>query len=466
MEFGNDVGGIFSLFLSNLVYKSKTMNVNLITKSICAFVLIGIVHSANAQTFHATNIPRAARYDDVSFVNNNIGYTSVSGRVYKSINGGDDWSFISRLDTNAAFRTYSRSVEFFNEDTGFVGTLSVSTFKGGIFRTYNKGLSWKKMMEVTSLGEGVCGMAHHKNVLIGVGTYSGSPKLYVSTNYGESFTITDLSALATALVDCYMVDEYTYYLSGMSTDSLGEKPLILKTTDGGLTFTTVAMFNTVSGYVWKMYFRPDGVGLASVENNFSDSSVNGYVLRTTNFGNSWQGHFVDTVKGNFGGVMVLDNNVAFIGDQHAYGLWKSTNGGVNWQRIFAPADTMKSNNRMILLPNNKIVIAGAYIYTSNGAVTGTKNNKYEAVAVHTIKVNPSLVTSKTSINIDLEAMNATMGLVEIYNLNGQVVFKDAAKTFDKGKHTLSVDISNFSSGIYFAVWKTNEIFVQSKFIIQ
>lgn len=442
------------------------MNFQLISKITSIVLLLCMLQHSKAQIFHATNIPRGGRYDDVSFVNNNIGYTSGGGRVFKSINGGDDWTLISRLDTNAAFRTYSRSVEFFNEDTGFVGTLSVSTFKGGIFRTYNKGLSWKKMMEVSSLGEGVCGMAHHKNVLIGVGTYSGSPKLYVSTNYGESFTTTDLSALATALVDCYMVDEFTYYISGMSTDSLGEKPLILKTTDGGLTFTTVAMFNTVSGYVWKMYFRPDGVGLASVENNFDDPSVNGYVLRTTDFGNSWQGHLVDTIKGNFGGVMVLDNNVAFIGDQHAYGLWKSTNGGVNWQRIFAPTDTTKSNNRMILLPNNKIVIAGAYIYTSNGAVTGTKNNKYEAAAIHTIKANPNLVSIKTTVNIELEAMNSTMGLVEIYNLNGQVIYKDAAKTFDKGKHTLSVDISNFSKGIYFAVWKTNEIFVQSKFIIQ
>lgn len=442
------------------------MNVGLLKKYACALLLIGICSSLKAQTFHANNIPRAGRYDDVSFVNNNIGYTSVSGRVYKSTNGGDDWSFISRLDTNAAFRTYSRSVEFFNEDTGFIGTLSVSTFKGGIFRTTNKGLTWTKMLEVGPGAQGICGMAHFKNKLIAVGTYAGAPKLYISTNYGNSFITYNLDALASALVECYMMDENTFIIGGMSTDSTGNKPLILKTTDGGLTFVTVSTFNTVSGYIWKMYFRPDGAGLASVENNFSDSSVNGYVLKTTNYGNSWQGYLVDTVKGNFGGVILLDNNVAFLGEQHDYGLWKSTNGGLNWQRIFAPTDTMKSNNRMILLDNNKIVVAGSYIYTSAGTLTGTKNTPSVIAPQHTIKVNPSLVTSKTSINIDLEAMNATMGLIDIYNLNGQVVFKDAAKTFDKGKHTLSVDISNFSPGIYFAVWKTNEIFVQSKFIIQ
>ncbi|MFN8282314.1 MAG: T9SS type A sorting domain-containing protein [Chitinophagales bacterium] len=442
------------------------MNFKPCFKCICIFLLICTFQSLNAQIFHATNIPRGGRYDDVTFVNNNIGYTGISSRVYKTINGGDDWTLVSRIDTNAAFRTYSRSIDFIDEDTGFVGTLSVSTYKGGIYRTTNKGVSWKKVLEVSSTSEGVCGMAHFGNTVIGVGTYAGMPKLYVSTNYGRSFITYDLSLVASALVDCYMVDQFTYYIAGMSLDSLGSKPLILKTTDGGLTFTTVALFNTVSGYIWKMYFNSNGVGLASVENNFSDPSMNGYVLRTTDSGNAWQGHLVDTVKGNFGGVIVLNNNIAFIGDQHNYGMWKSSNGGVDWQRMPFSADTTRACNRMILLDNNKVVISGSYIYTSTGAITGTKNNKYEIAAIHTIKVNPTLVANTSSVNIALEAMESTMGLVEIFNLNGQVVYKDAIKTFDKGKYNMQVDISNFSKGIYFAVWKTNEIFVQDKFVIQ
>ncbi|MEZ5026581.1 MAG: hypothetical protein R2739_08385 [Chitinophagales bacterium] len=424
------------------------------------------VFQLKAQSFSPSNIPRSARYDDVSFVNNNIGYTSVRGFIYKSTDGGNNWTYISKLDTSSTFRTYSRSVDFIDEDTGFVGTLTVNTFKGGIFKTTDKGLTWKKVFEVSDLGEGVCGMDHYENMLVGVGTYAGPANLYISHDYGATFITKDLSSLASALVDCYIVNKDTFFITGSSDTATHERPLILKTTDGGNSFQVVSMLNAVGGYVWKIYFRPDGNGLASVENNFNDPSLYGYVLRTTDFGATWQEHVVDTV-GNFGGIILLDNDVAFTTEQHQYGMWKSTDGGVNWTKLAFSEDTTKAGNRMLLLDNGKIVIAGAYIYTSGSTTVGIQQQHSNIADYHTIKVTPNLVGKNVNeIKVELDAKVSTFGVFEIYNLNGQVIYKDEVQTYDKGKHYLYIGVQNYSKGMYYAVWKTSEVFVQTKFVVQ
>gem|GEM_PF-1861462 len=433
----------------------------------CLFVLFLFCPMFSfGQTFQAGNIARSGRYDDVCFINNNIGYTSFRGQLFKSTDGGNNWSFISKVDTNAAFKTYSRSIDFFDEDTGMIGTLTVNSFKGAIYRTTNKGLTWKKTLEVANLGEGVCGMAHYQNKVVAVGTYAGPAKVYISNNYGATFTTKDLSTLASALVDCYMVNKDTFFITGSSTTATNERPLILKTYDGGVNFSIVSALNLVSGYIWKIYFRPDGNGIASIENSFSTPSDSGFVMRTTDFGETWQSHSVDTV-GNFGGVILLDNNVAFVGEQHNYGLWKSTNGGMNWTKIPFANDTTRANNRMILLPNNKIIVAGTYIYTSSGTTVGLNNHISDYYSEHSIKINPNLISNQQSIiKVELTAATSTMGVFVIYNLEGKVVYKEETGVYNKGTHEFSINTVSLDNGIYYAVWKTSENFVQAKFIKQ
>ena len=122
---------------------------------------------------------------------------------------------------------------------------------------------------------------------------------------------------------------------------------------------------------------------------------------------------------------------------------------------------------MILLPNNKIIVAGTYIYTSSGTTVGLNNHISDYYSEHSIKINPNLISNQQSIiKVELTAATSTMGVFVIYNLEGKVVYKEETGVYNKGTHEFSINTVSLDNGIYYAVWKTSENFVQAKFIKQ
>ena len=122
----------------------------------------------------------------------------------------------------------------------------------------------------------------------------------------------DLSNLMTGLVDCFMVSQDMILISGMADSTNNFNGSILKSNDGGLTWTRVYLSNTpYMDFCWKMFFRPGGLGVASLESYGNLLAI----ARTTDYGNTWLTVIVDTIsiQGDLGGICLL--NVLWLGLQ-------------------------------------------------------------------------------------------------------------------------------------------------------
>src|SRR6185503_21012435 len=96
-----------------------------------------------------------------------------------------------------------------------------------------------------------------------------------------TWIVINLDSLAAGLVDVFILDSLTYLVSGRSDSLSGSKGAILRTENGGLNWRTVASSSSFA-FCWKLFIRPNGMGLASLE-NFSIASV----FRTQDYGNTW-----------------------------------------------------------------------------------------------------------------------------------------------------------------------------------
>jgi len=125
--------------------------------------------------WRVTAIPIAHRYDDVFFINQNEGWTVNSrGKVYKTTDGGEQWSFNFEADA------YLRSIEFATPELGYIGSLSST-----IYRTQDGGDTWVDIsdnipFDITKNGlnydhvPGACGLsAPSPAVIYACGIWSG-----------------------------------------------------------------------------------------------------------------------------------------------------------------------------------------------------------------------------------------------------------------------------------------------------
>src|SRR6185436_8233923 len=159
--------------------------------------------------------------------------------------------------------------------------------------------------------DGICGIAHFGNILVAVGTYSQQAWFYRSDDFGASWTIVDLTLLASGLVDCYMVNSDTILISGIAEAANQNKATILKSVDGGATWQRVYLAPAPNSYCWKMFFRPNGLGLASI----ADGPP--VVARTTDFGTTWITQTVYTATNSaLGAIGLLNDTLGWVTDQY------------------------------------------------------------------------------------------------------------------------------------------------------
>jgi photosystem II stability/assembly factor-like uncharacterized protein len=216
---------------------------------------------AKAQNWNWQNpLPQGANLNGVCFTDANTGYAvGLDGVILKTTDAGISWTPQNSGTTNSL-----GSVYFTDSDTGYV---------------------------------------------VGFG-----PTMFKTTNGGSTWISMPVSA--PSLSDVFFTDAYTGYAVGTN----GSSATILKTIDGGVTWTTqlttpVTNFNSV-------YFCNDSTGYV-VGNG-------GRIFKTTNGGNNWTQQTSGVTTSLFS-VYFTDENNGFIGD---YGrILRTTNGGATWTSL-------------------------------------------------------------------------------------------------------------------------------------
>lgn len=194
-----------------------------------------------------TPLPAArSRIDDVFFVDETLGWAVNSdGKVFKTEDGAESWT-----EQQIFPDSYLRCLAFTSPATGWIGTLSGPH---RLYKTVNGGADWAPVENLPPDGPGrICGLyAVNDDLVFASGTnYPNEPAGVIrTTDGGATWTTLDLGPTPpTLLVDIFFANETTGWVVG-GIDEVGHParetgrrdvvPAVYATTDGGESWTNI-----------------------------------------------------------------------------------------------------------------------------------------------------------------------------------------------------------------------------------
>ncbi len=343
------------------------------------------------------------RFDDVFFISENIGWAANGSRgaVYKTINAGLSWTLQMSNATNGT-NYYFRNIEFLNENIGFIGTLN-----GIFFKTINGGTTWTAVTNFPTNPVAICGLdTVGISTIYGVGAYYEPAFLIKSSDSGVTWTYTDMSAYATGLVEVLFIDENIGFCSGIKTNG----GVILKTINGGETWTEIYNSNIAGEYVWKLQILPvtnNNTIFASVESVVPNT---GKLIKSFDAGTNW------TTK-NFPDVDV--QAVGFVSATHGWmgghhtGFYETFDGGNSWTNLSVGSNL----NRIFFLSPTLAYASGTTIYKfSDSSLSNINFVEKERVPL-VINITPNPVIDK--LNFSVEFIENDHIKIELYDNLGR-----------------------------------------------
>jgi len=384
--------------------------------------------------------PNNQRFDDVFFLNENVGWAAngAYAEVYKTIDGGANWTLqLSEFSTTLPGSHYFRSVEFLDENIGFVGTLNNKFLK-----TVDGGQNWTVLTAFGNNTQSVCGIdAVGTSTVYGCGAYYTPAFLIKSTDSGVTWQYTNMSAYANALVEILFVDENIGYVAG-NDDNGG---VILKTTDGGITWTSIYNSNVVGEYVWKLqvlFSNPDAIfgsveGVAENPGKFIRSLDNGVTWITRNAPES------------------IIQAVGFVSETHGWmggqttGFYETTDGGNTW------TDTGVGNNlnRIFIVNDHLAYAAGSRIYKFSEDNLTTSGFQDPARQPLKASIEPNPVKDKLHIKIEFAESDHLR--MELYDTAGRLVKELQTSDISIGSTQYYSYDFPYAPGVYFVSIHTN-----------
>lgn len=353
------------------------------------------------------NIPISGtfnRYDDVFFLDENLGWAAngSDATIYKTVDGGENWILqFSEADLGSP-NYYFRNVEFLNENIGFVGTLN-----GEFFKTSNGGTSWELVTNIPTNPVAICGLdCVGTSTIYGCGAYFWPAFIIKSSDSGATWTFKDMSAYADALVEVLFVDENIGFASGQK-DGVGG--IILKTEDGGETWSNIYNTNINGEYVWKLQILSDNPNIifASVE---SIAPMNGKLLKSIDFGASWISKEVP--DSNIQAVGFVSASHGFMGGHHT-GFLETFDAGTTW----TPTAVGSNLNRIFFI-GNIAYAAGFTIYKFSDNLAVPDFPEHPRKALQAI-ISPNPVKEK--LNISVEFLQSDHIRFELFDSDGRML---------------------------------------------
>lgn len=269
-------------------------------------------------TWRKTNAPVASsRTDDIWFLDPKTGWgVNSDGTIMKTEDGGDSWSV-----QYSAPGVYLRCIGFSNGNKGWVGTLSRNR---RLFQTVDGGSTWTRVTNLPmNAPVAICGISVvNERVVYGSGTNrpEDSPGMIKTIDGGVTWSAIDMSPHASILIDTYFTDSmHGWVVGGKASEPTPTtrdkvKPVVLETSDGGATW-----INRLAGeeadfpfgeWGWKIQFLNDQVGFVSLENFAA-----GAILKTNDGGKSWKRMVINDPQGNknLEGVGFIDERTGWVG---------------------------------------------------------------------------------------------------------------------------------------------------------
>lgn len=408
--------------------------------------------------------PESARYDDIYFISHDTGIlVSSFGMIFKTRDGAAHWE----LKKVTAAGVYFRSVEFSGDgQVGIAGTLS-----GTIYRSADRGETWDEISssisDTGSDAKRICGLGHYGNIFYGVGWWGGNvARFYKSTDAGVTWSTSYLDAsLATGLVDITFLSATKGFVTGCRSYAGGSKleSVVLKTLDGGVTWTKVFSDTTIGGRIWKIQFIDNEYGVGSIEPMYKDTVA---MIKTTDGGDNWTiltaGH-VDAWTGVYGtqGIGFLNRQKGWLGGYYS-GMFETNDGGLTWDSLAINAEC----DRFFLIGGTMYVSANT-VYKYNSDDSTTRVIAAPAVSylhkLYPVVPNPGRGIVQIEFDINVHQTNTVL---EIVNTDGRKTYPVMTGYLKPGHYVYKWDGRDAPDGNYIVWLGTDEIPMVQKFVLK
>lgn len=380
------------------------------------------------------------RFDDIFFLNDNVGWAAngAYAAIYKTVDGGLNWELqLSEFSATLPGSHYFRSVEFLNENIGFVGTLNNKFLK-----TVDGGAHWTVLSDFGNNTQSICGISTvGPSTVYGCGAYFSPAYIVKSTDSGNTWQYISMSTYANALVEILFVDENTGYAAG--NDSQGG--VILKTTDGGVNWNAIYHSNLEGEYVWKLQVLASNpnVIIGSVE---GVANHMGKLIRSLDNGVTWITN--DAPETIIQGVGFISETHGWMGG-HTTGFYETTDGGATWTNT----GVGNNLNRIFIINDHLAYGAGSTVYKFSEEQLATNNVNQSARVPLKASIQPNPVKDK--LNVKIEFPDEDHLKLDLYDASGREI-KDllVAQIASASTKYYSFDFP-YAKGVYFLSIHTN-----------
>lgn len=324
--------------------------------------MLGVPVTADPVWRKLPTVPYRGKQDDVVFSSSQRGwYVNGSGRIYRTTDGGERWT-----EQLVKPGTYFRAIGAVNDSLVFAGNIGPDYFPGvtdtlPLYRSRNGGDTWEPVINIKgSAVKGICaidvlhsqfvnaGTLARRTVIHAGGRVGGPAHLLRSLDGGESWTSLDLSAHTAMILDVKFFSENEGLVMGAtSSDVASSHALIIRTVDGGKSWSKVYEGTRPFELTWKGSFPSRNVGYVTVQSYDPDTSrADRVVAKTTDGGKSWRE--VPLVRQHAVrqfGVGFADEQTGWVGTMN--GGYETRDGGATWRFV----EMGRAVNKIRIVPN-------------------------------------------------------------------------------------------------------------------
>lgn len=286
------------------------------------------------------------KQDDISFVSMRTGwYGNGAGKLYRTGDAGESWEKVWEKPG-----TFIRALGFLDEQNGFLGNVGVGYYPNvsdtqPLYRTRDGGATWTPVAApgIEAVG-GICGIdivrrrrifqgeARGGAIVHAAGRVGGPAAIMRSIDGGNTWRVIDMRAHAGMILDVKFFDaDVGLVCSASSSDIEQAHALILRTEDGGATWSEAYRGARPFENCWKMHFPSARVGYATVQNYREGHSAR-IVVKSVDGGRSWQElRLTDDARAQEFGVAFLDEQRGWVGTRDTG--FETRDGGASWSPV-------------------------------------------------------------------------------------------------------------------------------------
>ena len=381
---------------------------------------------------------------DAQFLNQDKGYTLSSGYgggisfsvIKKTVDGGTSWQQVGSGGFERA------ALHFLDSDAGFV----VYWFWGlNLMKTLNGGNSWTETNTNFDFDPDVIRFSDISHGLI-----SGGGQVIRTTDSGLTWTevSTGISSWSVNFYDIEYRSADTVFMAGEA----GSETILLKSVDGGYSWEIIPIED--HGSAADLFFTSDDTAFLACFNT---------ILKSTDGGSTWTPTTLNNQNPiSFSSLYFPSASVGFaVGDGPFENMMKTTDGGDTWNVIDTQVSSGLSNVYFSNEDNGLILgQEGVILKTTSGGITATNKNTETSLMLFDVFPNP--FTDQIVISID-PAVSLTGTLLTISDVWGKTLGE-----FPVNNSHLSFNADNLLSkpGIYLLKMRTDNGNIQVKKVIK